>query len=175
MTILPSLGISLPVGNLFVSVDLATKIRLGLGQLAMVREQMSPLIAKASDTQAGDIETAAASAMLHSFYTEIEKMLRLIARDWDGRMPSSDKWHKELLNQMAAPTHSRPAVITSEMVETLSEFLAFRHLFRGASIVLMRWDKLATLVGKVDQTYLQVTRQLEAFHTFVGSQSKPAQ
>ena len=45
----------------------------------MVREQMSPLIAKSSDLQVGDIETAAASAMLHSFRTEIEKILKLIA------------------------------------------------------------------------------------------------
>ncbi|MGD0302914.1 MAG: hypothetical protein ABSE86_38075 [Bryobacteraceae bacterium] len=150
-----------------MSADLATKIRLGLTHLAMVREQMSPLIAKSSDPQVGDIETAAASAMLHSFYTEIEKMLTLIARGWDGQMPSSGRWHKELLNQMAAPTSTRPAVITSGLVDTLSEFLAFRHQFRGASIVLMRWDKLSTLVAKVDHTYLAVTHELEAFRTFL--------
>ncbi len=82
-------------------------------------------------------------------------------------MPSSDRWHKELLRQMAAPTSTRPAVITAGLVETLAEFLVFRHLFRGASIVLMRWDKLSTLVAKVDPTYLEVTRELEVFHTFL--------
>jgi hypothetical protein len=133
----------------------------------MVREQMSPLIDKASDAQVGNIETAAASAMLHSFYTEIEKVLTLIARGWDGQIPSSGRWHKELLIQLAAPTNTHPAVITSGLVDTLSEFLAFRHQFRGASIVLMRWDKLSTLVAKVDQTYLEVTRELETFQTFL--------
>ena len=125
-----------------MSVDLSTRIQLGLEEFATVREQMAPLIAKPSDSKVGDIETAAACAMLHSFYTEIEKILKLIAREWDKRMPSSDAWHKELLNQMAAATDTRPAVITSGLVEILSEFLAFRHLFRGASIALMRWDKL---------------------------------
>lgn len=158
-----------------MSADLATKIQLGLEELATVREQMSPLIAKPPDSKVGDIETAAASAMLHSFYTEIEKILKLIAREWDARIPSSDAWHKELLNQMAAPTNRRPAVITPGLVTTLSEFLAFRHLFRGASIMLMRWDKLGPLVGKVDQTYLQTRRELEAFTTFLQSHSKPAQ
>jgi hypothetical protein len=43
-----------------------------------------------SEATAGVIETSAACAMLHSFYTEIEKILKLIARDWDGRLPSSD-------------------------------------------------------------------------------------
>jgi hypothetical protein len=158
-----------------VSADLAIKIQLGLEELATVRDQMSPLIAKSSDSDAGDIETAAACAMLHSFYTEIEKILNLIARECDGRMPPSDKWHKELLNQMAAPTNTRPAVITSDLVEILSEFLAFRHLFRGASIALMRWDKLSPLVAKVDQTYLQARRELETFQTFLRSRSEPAQ
>jgi hypothetical protein len=158
-----------------VSADLAAKIRLGLEEFATIREQMSPLIAKQSDSTVSDIETAAASAMLHSFYTEIEKILKLIAREWDARMPSSDAWHKELLNQMSAPTNARPAVITSGLVEILSEFLAFRHLFRGASIALMRWDKLAPLVAKVDQTYLQTLQEMEAFLAFLQSGSKPAQ
>ncbi len=75
-----------------MSADLARKIRLGLEEFATVREQMSPLIAISSDSKVGDIETAAASAMLHSFYTEIEKILKLIAREWDERMPSSAAW-----------------------------------------------------------------------------------
>ena len=157
-----------------MSVDLASKIQLGLEEFRNVREQMAPLIARPPDSKVGDIETAATCAMLHSFYTEIEKILRLIARDWDERVPSSGTWHKELLNQMAAPTNMRPAVITSDLVETLSEFLAFRHLFRGASIALMRWDKLAPLVAKVDQTYLQTREQLETFQAFLRSRSKPA-
>ena len=55
-----------------MSADLATKILLGLEQLAIVREQVSLLSAGPSASQAGAIETAAASAMLHSFYTEVE-------------------------------------------------------------------------------------------------------
>jgi hypothetical protein len=152
-----------------VSADLAAKIQLGLGELATICEQITPLIALAASSEMGDIETAAACAMLHSFYTEIEKILMLIAREWDGRVPSSDSWHKALLNQMAAPTERRPAVISTDLVETLSEFLAFRHLFRGASIALMRWNKLAPLVAKVDQTYVRTRRELDTFVTFLAS------
>jgi hypothetical protein len=107
--------------------------------------------------------------MLHSFYTEIEKILKLIARECDGQMPSADTWHKELLNQVSAPANTRPAVLTSQLVEVLSEFLGFRHLFRGASIALMRWDKLSPLVAKVDETYGQVRQELEAFQRFLQS------
>ena len=102
-----------------MSADLATKIQLGLEELATVRQQISPLIAKPSGSKAGDIETAAACAMLHSFYTEIEKILKLIAREWGGEEPSSGAWHKDLLNQMATPTNTRLAVITPGLVEVL--------------------------------------------------------
>jgi hypothetical protein len=70
----PSPAISSAAGNSFVSSDLAKKIRLGLGELATVREQLTPLMCL-PDTSAGVIERAAACAMLHSFYTEVEKIL----------------------------------------------------------------------------------------------------
>ena len=134
---------------------------------------MRSLPDKGPGYEAGDIENAAASAMLHSFYTEIEKVLKLIAREWDGRVLASEAWHKELLNPMAVPTNARPAVITSDPVEILSEFLAFRHLFRGASVALMRWNKLSPLLAKVDRTYRQVTRELASLNEFLQSRGQP--
>ena len=162
----PSSVISLAAGSLFVSSDRAKKLRLGLQELATVREQFAPLISL-PDTSAGVIERAAACAMLHSFYTEIEKILKLIAREWDGQVPSSEAWHRELLNQMSVATATRPAVLSTTLVEVLGEFLAFRHLFRGASIVLMRWEKLSPLVAKVDPTYRQTEAEIGTFVRFI--------
>ena len=68
------------------------------------------------------IQTSAACAMLHSFHTEIEKILKLIARHWDGRLPSSDSWHNPRV-QMSQETAGRPAVPSLSLVEALSEFL----------------------------------------------------
>ena len=167
-------GIFLAAGNWFVSRELATKIRVGLEQLAIVRQQFQPLISVPSDATVGVIETSAASAMLHSFYTEIEKVLKLIAREWDRQLPSSDSWHKDLLVQMSQATASRPAVLSTGLVEVLNEFLAFRHLFRGASIALMRWDKLHPLVAKVDRTYEHARSELEAFTAFLEQQTGKA-
>jgi hypothetical protein len=93
--------------------------------------------------------------MLHSFYTEIEKILKIVAREWDGKEPSSNAWHKNLLNQMAEGTGRRPPILAPALVEVLSEFLAFRHLFRGASIALMRWAKISPLLAKVGMTHQQ--------------------
>lgn len=71
------------------------------------------------------------------------------------------------LIQMSEATLKRPAVLSTSLLEVLNEFLAFRHLFRGASIALMRWDKLYPLVAKVDCTYEHAKGELEAFTGFV--------
>jgi hypothetical protein len=128
---------------------------------------MSPLIARTDEPELPVMETAAACTMLHSFYTEIEKILKLIALDLDKKIPSSESWHRDLLSQMAAATETRPAVITTEFVTRLAELLAFRHLFRGASIALMRWDKLSPLVARVNGVYEETVRELDQFQHFL--------
>jgi hypothetical protein len=157
-----------------VSHDLAPKIRVGLEELAIVRQQFEQLLVIRPDASIGAIETSAASAMLHSFYTEIEKILKLIAREWDGQLPASESWHKDLLIQMSQGTDKRPAVLSSSLVEVLKEFLAFRHLFRGASIALMRWNKLHPLVMKVQSAYEDARTQLAAFADFAEQKTKDA-
>lgn len=150
-----------------MSRELVAKIRVGLEEFAIVRQRFDPLLVISPDASVSVIETSAASAMLHSFYTEIEKILKLIAREWDRQLPSSDSWHKDLLLQMSRSTANRPAVLSVGLLEALNEFLAFRHLFRGASIALMRWDKLQPLMAKVNATYQDATSAFEAFIAFV--------
>ena len=67
-----------------MSRELATKIRVGLEEFANVRQQFEPLISMPPDASFGVIETSAACAMLHSFYTEVEKILKLIGRSGTG-------------------------------------------------------------------------------------------
>jgi hypothetical protein len=150
-----------------VSSELSRKIQVGLEEFATVRQQFESLLSIPPDADPGVIETSAACAMLHSFYTEIEKILKIIAREWDGSLPASESWHRDLLVQMSEVTAKRPAVLSADLLATLKEFLAFRHLFRGASIALMRWDRLYPLVIKVDQTYRQVNDEIKSFEEFI--------
>lgn len=152
-----------------MSSELVRKIQVGLEELAIVRRQFDALLSIEPDGNPGVIETSAACAMLHSFYTEIEKILKIIARDWDQVVPASENWHRDLLIQMSAATPTRPAVISPDLEITLKEFLAFRHLFRGASIALMRWSKLYPLIMKIEPAYSQVDQQFRHFSAFVES------
>ncbi|MEO8099276.1 MAG: hypothetical protein ABI811_16345 [Acidobacteriota bacterium] len=110
--------------------------------------------------------------MLHSFYTEIEKIFKLVALEYDAALPSSEMWHRDLLRQMSTATERRPAVIDQGLFEALGEFLAFRHLFRGASIALMRWNKLAPLIAKVDPTHRAIIERIQLLLRLLASASK---
>ena len=154
-----------------MSSELSRKIQVGLEEFATVRQQFESLLSIPPGADPGVIEISAACAMLHSFYTEIEKILKLIAREWDGSLPASESWHRDLLVQMSEVTAKRPAVLSADLLATLKEFLAFCHLFRGASIALMRWDRLYPLVIKVDQTYREVNDEIKYFEEFIEGAS----
>jgi hypothetical protein len=94
-----------------------------------VTEELAPLIARGRTADLDVIETSAVAAMLHSFYTLIEKILESIAREVDHSVPGAGTWHRDLIEQMTKPTASRTSVISQELAEKLKEYLAFRHLF----------------------------------------------
>lgn len=52
-------------------------------------------------------------------------MLKMIARDWDKFVPTSETWQRDLLIQMSAAIASRPAVRSPDLLVTLKELLAF--------------------------------------------------
>jgi len=52
---------------------LIAQIEIDLQEFSRVTEQLAPLISKGSATDLDVIETSAVAAMLHSFYTLIEK------------------------------------------------------------------------------------------------------
>ena len=126
-------------------------------------EQLAPLISKGSTTDLDIIETSAVAAMLHSFYTLIEKIMELIAREIDQVVPGSGAWHRDLIEQMTTPNSHRQAVISEDLAGQLKEYLAFRHLFRGASIALMRWNKMRPLADRASGTLRQFERELATF------------
>ena len=117
-----------------MSPDLGAKVLLGLDELESIKGQLIILASLPPDRQGGDMERAVAASFLHSFYTEIEKIMKMIAKEWDGEMPSSDSWHRDLLHQMAAATSRRPAVV----IRCPSR--RSRHVPRVPSSVSRRFD-----------------------------------
>ncbi len=112
---------------------------------------------------------------LHSFYTGLERVFRLIAEILDGRLPVGEGWHKLLINQMALEIQGvRPAVISEATLELLDEYLRFRHLVRNVYSFNLLPEKVQSLVERLPTALDQVTQDVSAFvNLFLAQTTNP--
>lgn len=82
---------------------------------------------------------------LHHIYTAIENVLKQIGSAFEGP-PGGDRWHLDLLAQLARETEVRPQVLSPEVFRALTELLAFRHyLIHGSVIVQPDGERLSVV------------------------------
>ncbi|MGO9314023.1 MAG: hypothetical protein ACLQBD_03930 [Syntrophobacteraceae bacterium] len=112
---------------------------------------------------------------LHSFYTGLERVFKLIAEILDGRLPVGEGWHKLLINQMALEIQGvRPAVISEATLELLDEYLRFRHLVRNVYSFNLLPEKVQSLVERLPTALDQVTQDVSAFvNLFLAQTTNP--
>jgi len=142
---------------------LAKQINVEREQLRRLIEIHSRLLANCASQPPNEIELSALAAFLHSFYTGLENIFKRVAVELDGEAPSGEAWHRQLLDAMAAPTSLRGALISESLRNTLSEYLAFRHVFRQAYSFDLRWEKMSALVLNCEAAFQRLEKELEAF------------
>ena len=90
-------------------------------------------------------------------------MFKRTAVGLDGGVPGGAAWHIELLASMTKQTPTRPAVISQALADRLKEYMDFRHFFRHAYSLVLRWEKMAPLVADCEPTFRQFKAELEEF------------
>jgi len=101
---------------------------------------------------------------LHSFYNGLERIFESVARRLDPKFPSGKHWHRHLLSQMGHEIPGvRPAVLSGESVESLDEFLAFRHRVRNLYTFNLEGALLYQLLERLPKTWTNVRTDIEAF------------
>ncbi|MDA0709894.1 MAG: hypothetical protein O3B73_06775 [bacterium] len=103
-----------------------------LGEIHMLLERSDNLLKIDPDGEPTFERLAALSLVLISFYTGLERIFERIARRIDHSLPQGERWHTNLLLQVARPTNERIALISEETRLSLREYLAFRHHSRHA-------------------------------------------
>lgn len=146
-----------------MSAKIAVFIDVELAQLRLLLAEHRPLLLKVRDEAPDGIERSAVAAMLHSFYTGIENLLKRIAIECDGGLPSGSTWHRSLLDSMATPTTKRPAILSHTLHDRLAEYLQFRHVFRQAYSFQLRWEKMQALFWDCQTTLAAVETELRAW------------
>jgi hypothetical protein len=114
-------------------LNLITRIQQELRELERVVARAERAIQAARNRpEDQDLYVDSAALNLHDFYAGLERIFQQIVSTVDGNMPSGQNWHRELLQQMQSDLPDlRPPVLSPEVVNTLDEFLRFRHGLRN--------------------------------------------
>lgn len=105
---------------------------------------------------------------LHGFYSGIEEIFEIIANGIDNELPSGNRWHKDLLDQVSIEiTGIRPIIISGNTKKQLIEFLAFRHLIRDIYTFEIKPEKLGKLVEMLSQTFENFKKDVNEFLIFL--------
>ena len=106
---------------------------------------------------------------LHGFYSGLERIFELVAQTVDRNMPQGENWHQVLLQQMAQENPGvRPAIISSETYQLLTDYRGFSHVVRNVYTYHFDSAKLERLVANAPMVFEKVKLELEAFVDFLG-------
>lgn len=95
-------------------------------------------------------ELDALSALLHSAYTAMERIMFHAAKKaglHDVASRTSSMRHTILLNPLA---DAHPPVLSAELHGRLRDYLGFRHVFRHAYLHELKWGKMRPLVENLE-------------------------
>lgn len=115
-----------------------------------------------------DLYIDSAALSLHDLYSGLERIFRQIAATVDNHVPTDPEWHRELLRQMSVELPGlRPPVLSASSVNTLDEYLRFRHVLRNIYAFSFIPDQIERLVKQLTPVFAQVRKELIAFAEFL--------
>jgi len=115
-----------------------------------------------------DLYLDAAALNLHDFYSGLERVFHHIAATIDRSAPDGSEWHRDLLRQMQVPLLPiRPQVLSDETVQTLDEFLRFRHVVRNIYTFAFDQERIEHLVQRLRPCFERVQNELRRFADFL--------
>ncbi|ETR68112.1 MAG: hypothetical protein OMM_10866 [Candidatus Magnetoglobus multicellularis str. Araruama] len=118
--------------------------------------------------QAEDIIADSIAACLHSAYSGIEKIFKIIAKEVDHHLPDGQRWHRELLELMNSDIPDiRQAVISKETFNHIEELMLFRHAFRNLYVHSIVPKKIIDLCDLLDQFWPGFQSEINQFIQFL--------
>jgi hypothetical protein len=143
--------------------EVAIDVTFEMGQIERLFTTYADLLGRVRERAPDEIELAAVSTVLHSFYMGVENMFVRIAKGLDRSVPSGPDWHRRLLTQMTRSTADRGQVVSEESADRLDGYLGFRHKQRHIYSFLLDWGRMENLVVDLASVWAQVKGELEEF------------
>ena len=108
------------------------------------------------------------SVDLHSYYTILESLIERLAVTLEGRLPPGPATQTELLRSAVRPLPGvRPAILDGSALDALDELRRFRHFFRHAYALDLRFDKLRRVLDPFGALHGTVSADLARFTAFL--------
>lgn len=134
-----------------------------MSQIDKLISDAKPLLDLCKIKEPDFIEISAASMVLHSFYNGLENILILIIKHYEGQLPSSNKWHMELLDKAFISDDKRNQIFSSDLQKTAEEYLKFRHFVRHAYGFQLKWKSMEDLLNGIDIFWKKIKESLNNF------------
>ena len=112
---------------------------------AVVSDLFSVVKDDASEYSTPDL--AAIATFLHNIYNGFENILKRVLISEKIEIKNTPTWHKDMLK-----TAFEKEIIDSDLYNSLSEYLAFRHFFVHAYSFNLNWEALKSLVNNLKNT-----------------------
>jgi len=107
---------------------------------------------------------------LHDYYTAAETLFERVARLLDGDVPGGDRWHRDLLQQMATDLLPvRGALLRGEDLPWLEDLLKFRHFLRHAYAVTLGAAPLLARADDVQRRHPHLVAAVDALMAHVAA------
>ncbi len=141
--------------------DVKTDVRFLLQELDRELKEMDSLFRLAKVGDFDRIHTMAASVVLQSVYNGLESIFIKLYQFEKGRFIAESNWHRKLLDLVGGTTPDSIRIISEESLDKLSDYLAFRHMFRhnyswklDPDLVKSKLLEIPTLQEKVKEEIL---------------------
>lgn len=141
----------------------ASQVTFEISQIDQLLAAYAELWERAHENTPDLVEMTAMASVLHSFYNGLENIFLSIAKGLDQGVPNSAQWHRDLLVQMTQETTNRPKVISSELVQKLTDYLGFRHFYRHSYSFFLDWNELENLVSSLPDVWDHTRKALQDF------------
>jgi hypothetical protein len=87
------------------------------------------------DVQEAWVVLTAMAASIEKCYSGAEKILKNLIHELDGAVPSSQDWHRQLIERAAAAgPHGRPPILDAQLAAVFHDLRSFRHRERNSYV-----------------------------------------
>ena len=136
------------------------KVEFEIFQIDKLLNETSPLLKLVHIKTPDMVETAALGLFLHSFYNGIENIIKFIIKEEHGKLPSGNKWHKELLDLCFSKTKEDKQLFNANLQFILDDYLSFRHFIRNTYSFKINWDRMEYLILNIDKNWKDIKTEI---------------